>query len=161
MNMSVKLLAAALLFAGFATCASADTVWTLNDVTFSNGNQATGFFTTNPSVTAIDSFSITVTGPATGAAFTVTTMINSYLPGEIGMFSTPTEFVDLYLSSDLTSAGGFVSIASGYDCPGCGTLIVNADTGVTGVATSEPSSLLLFGSGLLGLFGMARRKLSR
>ena len=42
MKMSVKLLAAALFFAGFATCASADITWTLNDVTFNNGDAVTG-----------------------------------------------------------------------------------------------------------------------
>src|SRR5579863_4389719 len=101
------------LFVGSGVCAMADTIWTLNDVDFSNGNTATGYFITNPTVTAIDGFSIQVTGPATAADFTATVMVNAYLPSEIGIANPGfTEYVDLYLASALTNAGGTINISS-------------------------------------------------
>jgi hypothetical protein len=162
MKNITKLLTIAGLAFAFATCASADITWTLNDITFSNGNTATGFFETDNAITTIDLFSINVTGPATGAAFAATVMVNAYLPSEIGIATTSfSEYVDLYLASPLTSAGGTVKIGSGYDCPGCGTLILNSDTGVTGVTTSatpEPRFGAFLVMGLVGLGFLARRK---
>jgi hypothetical protein len=154
--MSIKLLAAALVFAGFATCASADITWTLSDVTLNNGDAVIRSFTDNDAVTMVDSFSLTMTGPA---SFSITQTVDSYLAlGEIGMANSDfSKYVDLY--ANLTSAGGTVPITGGYDCPGCGTLVVNADTEVNGVVTPEPLSLLLFGTGLVVIMGIARRKL--
>ena len=151
---------------GFATCASADITWTLDDVAFSNGNTATGFFTTNNSVTAIESFSISITGPTTSADFTATAMSSAYLPGVIGIFDSPSlPYVDLYLSpSELTSGGGTVAITSGYDCPtsgGCGTLNLAADPEVIGGPgiAPEPGSMFLFSTGLLGIGFVMRKRL--
>jgi hypothetical protein len=164
MKKITKLLTIAGLAFAFATCASADITWTLNDITFNNGNTATGFFETDNAITTIDLFSINVTGPATGAAFAATVMPSTYLPSEIGIANTGfSEYVDLLLSSPLTSAGGTVKIGSGYDCPGCGTLIINSDTGVTGVTTSatpEPRFGAFLVMGLVGLGFFARKKLA-
>jgi hypothetical protein len=136
-----------------ATCASADTIWTLKDVTFTNGNTAVGTFTTNSATNAIISFSLDVTGPDAAGAFVATQMVNSYLPGEIGLANPGfLKYVDLYLASHLTSAGGIVHITSGYDCPDCGTLIVKSDTEVIGaLATPEPATggLMLLGLGMM------------
>ena len=41
------------LLLGSGVCAMADTIWTLNDVYFSNGNQATGWFSTDPTSTTM------------------------------------------------------------------------------------------------------------
>jgi hypothetical protein len=162
MKMAIKLLAAALFLAGFATCASADITWTFSDVTFSDGDTLTGSFTTNNAVTAIDSFALSMTGPY---AFTIAQMPNSYLlnhPEEIGMANSG---FSLYIDLDaaLTSAGGTVAITSGTDCgvEPCGLLNIGGDYDptVNGVLSPEPLSLLLFGTGLVAIMGIARRKL--
>src|SRR3984957_18241031 len=94
------------LLLGSGVCAMADTIWTLNDVYFSNGNQATGWFSTDPTSTTIDGFSIQVTGPDTADAFTAAIMPDTYLantPPEIGIANSDwSEYVDFYLASSLT-----------------------------------------------------------
>jgi hypothetical protein len=162
MKMRAKLLVTALVFAGFAMSASAspswEVTWFLNDVTFSNGDMATGYFTTNNSITSIDAIAVVITGPN---AFPVTQMPLTYLayvPSEVGIANTDfSDYIDLYLASSLTGTGGIIPITSGVDCPGCGTLIVNSDTELIGIAP-EPKSLLLFGSGLLLLGGVFRKR---
>ncbi len=163
-SLSKVLVVVCLLVAG-SLGAMADTMWTLNDVAFDNGNVATGWFLVNPALNAFDAYSLMVTGPDTAAAFTATIVVDAYLPNTVG-FAGPgfAEFAVLYLSTPLTNAGGIVPIASGFDCPpigGCGTLLL-ANSGhnpeLIGV-TPEPTSLLLLGSGLGSIAFLLRRKL--
>jgi hypothetical protein len=161
--LSKAIIATAFLL-GSSVCAMADIVWTLNNVDFSDGNQAIGSFTTDNAVDTIESFTIQVIGPDTARDFTATTMSSAYLPNTIGAFLEPTYYVDLYLNSPLTSAGGTFDIGSGYDCPGCGVLLVNSDhiPSVTGVAaTPEPSTIPVLGAGVVLMGMIARRKLVR
>jgi hypothetical protein len=150
------------LLAASSTCAMADTIWNLNDIDFDNGNQATGYFITNDADTAIDGFSIQVTGPATEADFIATQMVNAYLPTEIGIADAGfVQYVDLYVASALTNAGGTIDITSGVDCNGCGTLLVDSThtPNVSGTAyTPEPSTLPFLGCGAI-LMGVAIHKL--
>ena len=137
--------------------------WTLDDIDFSNGNTATGSFVTDyaapswapngPEVWSIVSFSIMVSGPDTASAFTATNMSSAYLPGEIGFANANwSEYVDLSLISPLTTSGGTISIISGYDCPGCGTLLTNGDgPEVVGALVPEASPRLLLVVGLIAL----------
>lgn len=52
------------------------------------GNTATGYFLTNDANTATDSFSITVSGPATGSDFTANVSVGYSLSG--GTITSPT-----------------------------------------------------------------------
>jgi len=159
------------LLLGSSINAMADITWTLSDVTFDNGNQAVGTFTTDDAITTFLSFSIDVTGPASAAAFTAAQMTDSYLPGEIGIANADfSQYVDLSLAAPLTSAGGIVPIAGGFDCPGCGTLLVNADTEVIGVtgdggieptAAPEPSAVPFLAGGVILMGMVLRRKVVR
>jgi hypothetical protein len=138
-------------------------LWTINDVTFtfadSNVNTLTGTFITDSGITTILELNLAVTGPETADDFTATQSQSAELPSEISVGNTGfLEYVDLFLSSPLTSAGGTVSISSGFNCPGCGSLVVNDDTGVTGVIiTPEPSAIPLVGGGVM-LLGIASRR---
>lgn len=124
--------------------AMADITWTLNGVAFDNGNTVAGSFTTNDAVTAVDSFSLAISGPATDADFVPAVMVDSYLPDTIGIADASwSAYVALYLATPLTSAGGVVDIASGYDCPSgstCGTLLLGGTPEVLGpsVAFAAP-----------------------
>lgn len=171
MNLGAKLLAAALFFAGFVTYASADTTWTL-DATFTYDgmtNTATGTFTVNSGLSAITSWDITVTGTNTLADDTYTSA-----PPDIVEFPDTThidfydgntnQYIDLYLASPLSNAGGTINLLAGDDgettnstvvCAGCGVL----DEGTLSSAP-EPLSLLLFGTGLVAIMGIVRRKVS-
>jgi hypothetical protein len=162
MRRIAQVLIVAGLALGFAAHASADTVWTLNDVTFTNGNSITGSFTTNTAQTAILGFSLSIAGPATAAQFTPTQMVDAYLPNTIGIANSDfSKYIDLYLASSLTSAGGTLGFTSGFDCNGCGVLILNADIDVTGVtAIPEPATggLMLLGVGMMIKKRLARRR---
>jgi hypothetical protein len=73
---AMKFLALAVLFVGFATCASADTVWNV-DATFSYNsvsNSATGTFQLDPSLNLV-TWDITVAGSDTQSN-------NLYTPGD-------------------------------------------------------------------------------
>ena len=153
------------LLLGSGAYAMADIVWTFDDVHFSNGNELTGSFTTDNSVDTIESFSIDITGPDSSDAFTAAQMVNAYLPNEIGIANGYfSEYVDFELPTALTSAGGTIDLTQGYDCPGCGVLVVNSDhtPSVTGVVeTPEPSTIPFLGAGLALVGMVVRRKLVR
>src|SRR5208337_1259286 len=104
-----------------------DIQWTLNDVLFNNGNTATGYFITDSNL-IVQSFSLMVSGPAGSQAFIATVFVQPYLPGTVGFANSDfSKYVDLYLTSPLTSAGGAEFFDMGYDCGpvgGCGVLII-------------------------------------
>jgi hypothetical protein len=146
------------LLIGSGLCAMATEItWTLNNVQFSDGNTVTGYFTTNSNhLTIADSVAVSITGPNTNVNFTAAGV--AYLPDDIGFYVPGwSEYVDLYLLTPLTAAGGTIAFTGGYDCPTCGTLLLQDNPSITGVVP-EPSALLLLGTGL-SFWGTLRRKL--
>jgi len=136
--------------------------WSLNDVVFDNGNTATGYFITDSNL-MVQSFSLMVSGPTGSQDFIATVFVQPYLPGTVGFANSDfSKYVDLYLTSPITSNGGTESFYLGFDCGpvgGCGTLLVDSDfhPEVIGTPISEPSVLLILGGSLAVLGAMLRR----
>ena len=151
--------------------------WTLEDVSFGDGNTASGSFMFDADTNTYSGINITSTGsganytylrPGSGTldyGFTAVETTGSDLIGEYG-------FALVFVSS-LTNLGGSVdfgvnglfspyeSICADFDCTLL--LIANQNIVTSGRVTSPgavpiPAALWLFGSGLLGLIGVARRK---
>lgn len=165
MKVLAKVLIGTGLLLGSGVYAMADIIWTFNDVYFEqNGdvNELTGSFMTDDAVTQAEDINLTITGDLASGIFTPAQMVDSYLPDTIGIAdATFTDYIDLYLDSPLTSAGGTVDIGSGFDCEGCGTLRVGGDyaPSVTGVeATPEPATIPVIGAGAVLLLLFARRR---
>jgi hypothetical protein len=159
-----KLLTIAGLAFGLATCASADIVWTLNDVVFFGGETATGSFTTDNTADTLESFSIAVSGGLPIADFTASGSDSVVLPGDIAFFNPPLSIVNLGFVSDLTSAGGTVGVGFGSD--GLLGLLVDSDhtpevIGVKTAATPEPSGIPFLAGGLILMGFLLRQKLIR
>jgi hypothetical protein len=141
MKKSVKLLAAALLFLGFATCAWANTIWTVNASfiypSAGTTNTATGTFTLDSSLNVV-TWNITVAGTNVQADNTFTPANSSLITAtfdttHVDFYDASTnQYVDLYLASPLSNTGGTITLLAGDDgasknstvvCPGCGVLV--------------------------------------
>jgi len=160
------------LLVGSSVAAMAGEIkWTLNDVFFNNGNTTTGYFITDSNL-AVQSFSLMVTGPADGQAFVASIFVQSYLPTQLGFANFDfSKYVDLYLTSPITNAGGTIPFGpglygDGFDCGGsgsCGVLLLGSDyhPELIGTPVSEPSILLILGGSLAVAGTMLRRALTR
>jgi hypothetical protein len=163
-----KVLLVAGLVMGFAGYVSADTVWNVN-ATFSYNslaNTASGTFELDPSLDLV-TWNITVNGTNVPAD-------NTYNPGDsIDIFpdtthldfydGTTNQYIDLYLQTGLSNAGGTINLLYGDGgasnnstivCAGCGTLVQGT---VSTSSVPEPGGLALPG-GAIGAFGFTRRK---
>ncbi len=163
MKLQIKGTLLATLVLLCASYASADVVWTLNNVTFADGGTATGSFTLNPSGSFVN-WNIVISGGDTSAfpPVTYTTGEPSFnTPGYVAFADTPFDrYTLLFFAGPLTNAGGMVPLTAGLDCF-VGPCRVEASGELDGVPTPvpEPGTLFLFGAGLVGVGIVVRRKL--
>jgi hypothetical protein len=165
MKNIIKLLTIAGLTFAFATCASADVTWFLQDVTFSDGATATGFFTTDPAFDALDNWSVNVSGSSIGANYDYLTTNSNFFdisPTFVALGSSPfVQFILVIPQSAMTNAGGTINLLtgdSGLDCNNgpCGTLLTGSITSTS--PTPEPRFGAILLVSLAGLGFLARRK---
>ncbi len=162
MKLRIKgtLLAALVLLC--ASYASADVIWTLNNVTFADGGTAVGSFALDPTGNFV-AWNITISGGDTIAfpPVTYTTGEPSFnTPAFVAFADTPFDrYTLLFFAGPLTNAGGTVPLTDGLDCF-IGPCRVLASGELDGVLTTipEPGTFLMFASGLVGLGGVVRRK---
>jgi len=173
------------LLIGFGSCASAGILWTLN-ATFSDGLTATGTFTTTGGSSSTNptfvSWNVTFAGgtlahdfvdsSATSPQGAIFTQIPGF-PGtnpaqleELGFGNEPgfDPYVDFYLGSYLTDAGGTMALWGAFSCDGtCYGLAANPQVpnSLSAAAVPEPSAIILLGT-FACILGTAfrRRKVS-
>jgi hypothetical protein len=154
------------LLIGGSVCVSANTLYNLNSVTFSDGATVTGSFTINTALNALVSWSINVTGSTLSptANYEYLTSNSNYFnisATEVALASNPfAEYLVLIFNSSLGGGGtiGLVA-ATTVDCDPsgkCGALA----SGSASMVAPEPAAALLVSPflALLGVIAYRRKR---
>jgi hypothetical protein len=172
-RQGIRALAFVSILAVSAGCASADTLWTLVGVKFSDGATATGTFSVDPTDIFLTGFNITLSGTSLSVPYPTVEFIHgissdhSSIPTDVLLadFLVTGDYMELVPSSALTSLGGTIPLAIGSitdptDCYGgpCGYLTGGEITTSPDTALPEPGTLSLMGAALAGIGLLARKR---
>jgi hypothetical protein len=157
MKLRTKGVLLAALFLLFASYASADVIWTLNNVAFNDGGVATGTFVLDTTGSFL-SVNIDLSGGAYPAIHYSTSEPKFNTLTYVAFADTTFDrFTLLFISTPLTNAGGVVPLTGALDCIN-GPCRTGVSGELYGVQAPEPGTLMLLGSGLLGLVAVVRRR---
>ena len=141
--------------------------WTLNGVTFDDGQTATGYFNYDATTNVFDNYLISVTAGSGFPNFSyvdANSFVGNHSAGLVDFVRDDlVSYIRLSFLSSLTNAGGTVGIATGnssWECSNCGTLRFIVAGSVTTTPVPEPGTVTLLSLGLLGLGMAARRRRS-
>ena len=159
MNKSILgVTSAFIIMTSFSTVTNAAVVtWTIQNAIYDDGSELVGSFDYDASVDIFSNYNITSGVNGSSSSTYNTTNATIQFSGSTFLFLDKPSF-DLNLSfGALTDAGGIVGL-------GGQEMIFTQDTrtlvsgNLTAPAVPVPAAAWLFGSGLLGLIGVARRK---